>query len=137
MSAKFYHVCGRAYDNNGKLHVVTVVGKVEQGTRKEEVTLENPKLKYDDESKKVFDAKVSYFEKTFYRELTVGAAICHPEDEFDEEIGINIAKSRIKKGIAIGKLSTNDLSMLTYDAVYAELLVKLNYIVNHIDNYIG
>ena len=40
MAEKFYHICGRAYDDDGKMHIVTVVGKVKQGSEKVDVKLD-------------------------------------------------------------------------------------------------
>jgi hypothetical protein len=63
-------------------------------------------------------------------------SICHPLDKFDEEVGINIAKGRIERGQDLGQLETSNVTMLTEDAIMAEILVKLNHIVNNIDEYI-
>jgi len=68
--------------------------------------------------------------------LTIGMSICHPYDKFDEEIGIKVAKSRIEKGDVLGTLETSDVTMLTKDAIMAELMVKLNHVMGHIDQYL-
>lgn len=135
MSTKFHEIWAKAFDSDGNCHVITVVGKVEQGTEKETVELVNPKM-YDPKGREVLDASISYKEKRLFRTLSIAASICHPQDKFDKKIGIKIAKRRIKNGDIIGSLKTNDLSMLTADAVQAELLVKLNHIAKNIDKYI-
>ena len=58
-------------------------------------------------------------------------------DVFDKEKGEEIAKSRIKNGQSIGSLETNDVTMLTEDAILSEIFVKLMYITDNIDKYIN
>ena len=141
MAEKFYHICGRAYDDDGKMHIVTVVGKVEQGSEKVDVKLDANDIAifvnkngYDIQAN---DISINFKDKRFSRKLEIGVSICHPLDKFDEEVGVRIAKRRIKNGDIIGTLRTNDLSMLTQDGVYAELLVKLNHIKDNIEKYIS
>jgi len=57
-------------------------------------------------------------------------------DEFDEEKGIEVAKARIAAGDNLGVLETNSVTMLTDDAIMAELFVKLNYMTENIDDYL-
>jgi hypothetical protein len=64
-------------------------------------------------------------------------SICHPSDTFDEEVGVEIAKARIENGYDLGKLETSNVTMLTEDAIMAELVTKLNYVSEHIDDYIS
>lgn len=141
MAEKFYHICGRAYDDDGKMHIVTVVGKIEQGSEKVDVKLDTDYIPIfvnrNGHEVKTNDISINFKEKRFSRELEIGASICHPLDKFSEETGVRIAKRRIKNGDIIGTLRTNDLSMLTQDGVYAELLVKLNHIKDNIEKYIG
>ena len=141
MAEKFYHICGRAYDDDGKMHIVTVVGKVEQGSEKVDVKLDANDIpifvnKIGDEIQ-ANDISINFKDKRFSRKLEIGVSICHPLDKFSEETGVRIAKRRIKNGDIIGTLRTNDLSMLTQDGVYAELLVKLNHIKDNIEKYIS
>ena len=141
MAEKFYHICGRAYDDDGKMHIVTVVGKVEQGSEKVDVKLDANDIPIfvdrNGNEVKTNDISINFKEKRSSRELEIGESICHPPDKFDEEVGVRIAKRRIKNGDIIGTLNTNDLSMLTQDGVYAELLVKLNHIKDNIEKYIS
>jgi hypothetical protein len=58
-------------------------------------------------------------------------------DEFDEEIGAEIAKARIERGEDAGTIETSDVTMLTEDAIMAELLVKLQWICKNIDDYLS
>ena len=68
--------------------------------------------------------------------MTIGFSICHPEDEFNEQEGINVAKRRIREGEDVGSIFTWNVTMLTKDAIEAELKCKLAYICQHIDDYI-
>ena len=141
MAEKFYHICGRAYDDDGKMHIVTVVGKVKQGSEKVDVKLDTDYIPIfvdrNGNEVKTNDISINFKEKRFSRELEIGVSICHPLDKFSEETGVRIAKRRIKNGDIIGTLKTNDLSMLAQDGVYAELLVKLNHIKDNIEKYIS
>lgn len=133
MSRKFYHVFGKTKASDGKEHVVTVVGEFVQ-TRKPTTITEI----VDVEAKpfSFVQGELKYNIKHLNRKLTLGMSICHPKDDFDEEIGVEIAKKRIKQGIDIGTLETNDVTMLTEDAIFAELMVKLNHILENIDDYL-
>ena len=141
MAEKFYHICGRAYDDDGKMHIVTVVGKVKQGSEKVDVKLDTDYIPIfvdrNGHEVKTNDISINFKDKRFSRKLEIGVSICHPLDKFSEETGVRIAKRRIKNGDIIGTLKTNDLSMLTQDGVYAELLVKLNHIKDNIEKYIS
>lgn len=127
------HVVGEGTDSAGVKHKVVVVGRREQG-RKQERFYEDVTIPFEN---KHANGELVYSKRTFYRNLKVAAAICNPEDEFDEEVGIKIAKRRIVNGEEIGALHTSDVTMLTDDAVFYELTCKLNYITEHIDDYIG
>ena len=133
MKTKYYHVFGRVKDKEGQEHVVTVVGKFEQTRKQEEVkevvdveTLPNVFVKGD----------LTYKVKQLKRKLTLGVSICHPLDDFDEEVGVEIAKKRIENCQDVGYLETSNVTMLTEDAIMAELVVKLNYILGHIEDYL-
>lgn len=130
---KYYHLYGNAVDSIGENHVVTVVGKLEQGSEKVSVV---GGLRAKVSKTSVIDGIVIYPAKKLQKKLTIGMAICHPTDEFDEEYGVKVAKSRIKDGRDIGSIYTNDITMLTEDAIMSELLVKLQHVIENIDDYI-
>ena len=119
MKTKFYHAWAKATSINGDEHYVTVVGKFEQ-SRKEEIVQDV--IPVETKPNTFVDGVLTYGVKNLNRKLTLGVSICHPLDKFDEEVGIKIAKGRIER--------------LTEDAIMAEILVKLNHIVNSIDEYI-
>lgn len=133
MSVKYFHVYGKTKTDNGEEHVVTIVGKFEQKRKnmpiKESVDVEALNGSF-------VKGELNYNIKKLNRKLTLGLSICHPMDKFDEEIGVEIAKSRINKGITLGSLETSDVTMLTEDAIFAELMTKLNYVIGHIEEYL-
>lgn len=131
---KYYHLYADAIDKDGEKHVVTVVGKFKQNYVPKEITQSVP---VEVKPGTTINGKLTYNKRTLYRVLTVGISICHPLDEFDEEFGIELAKARIEKGEDAGTIETNDVTMLTEDAIMAELLTKLMYVTNRIDDYVS
>lgn len=131
---KFYHVFGRIKDDNGQEHVVTVVGKLEQLREKQEF---NEEVDVEVVPTKFVKGNLSYEVKQLKRKLTLGVSICHPLDDFDEEVGVEIAKKRIENRQDVGSIETSSVTMLTEDAIMAELVTKLNYILEHLEDYIS
>lgn len=131
---KFYHAWAKATSRNGDEHYVTVVGKFEQ-SRKEEIVQDVVPVETNPNT--IVDGILTYGVKNLNRKLTLGVSICHPSDTFNEEIGINIAKRRINRGQVLGQIETSNVTMLTEDAIMAEILVKLNHICQNIDEYIS
>ena len=132
MRTRFYDLHMECKDKDGERHVVTVVGRLTQKNVRKAFE-ENTLLSI---GAKTVNGKVSFSKRMMERELTIGVSICHPKDEFDKEVGIKIAKSRIKNGYDCGSVYSNSPTMLTEDAVMAELLVKLSYICTNIDKFI-
>ena len=131
---KHFSLWAEAIDANGEKHYVTVVGKFTQNYVPKEITQEVP---VEVKPGTIVNGKLTYNKRTLHRVLTVGVSICHPLDEFDEEFGKELAKARIEKGEDAGTIETNDVTMLTEDLIMAELLGKLTYICNNIDDYIA
>lgn len=130
---KFYHAWAKATSSNGDEHYVTVVGKFEQ-SRKEKIVQDV--VPVETKPNTIVDGILTYGVKNLNRKLTLGVSICHPSDTFNEEIGINIAKRRINRGQDLGQIETSNITMLTEDAIMAEILVKLNHICQNIDTYL-
>lgn len=130
----FYHLYATAKAADGSDHIVTVVGKLERTKKLTEFTEVVP---VEVKPGSFINGELKFEKKLFNRKLTLGVSICHPMDDFDEEVGVEIAKARIEKGENVGVLETSSVTMLTEDAVMAEILVKLQYIVSHIDEYIS
>lgn len=129
----YYHVYGIAKTGRKK-HVVTVVGKFEQSRENTEVT---EIVDVETKPTNFVKGELKYKVKQMKRKLTLGMSICHPSDKFDEEVGIKIAKSRIENGYDLGSLETSSVTMLTEDAIMCELITKLNFIIEHIEDYIS
>lgn len=130
MKEKFYHISGKAVDSNGITHHVTVVGKRVRETVHgfEEETVYNE----SGSEQGVLMFKV----KNKLRRFTMGYAICHPDDEFNEEIGINLAKRRIETD-PIGTIESYNVTMLNDDQNEMMVLIELAHIIKNIDKYIG
>ena len=131
---KYYSNWIKATDSKGQTHYVTVCAKVETN-RTKELMHESTKIKLKPYT--YVDGLVAYEAKRPTRKLTLGLSICHPSDKFNEQVGIELAKKRIERGYVLGELETHTMTMLTPDAVMAEIIVKLNHISANIDKYIG
>ena len=130
---KFFHLYANATAEDGKNHIVTIVGKLVQSKKMTEFAETVP---VEFRPGAFLDGELKFKRNIFNRKLTLGMSICHPLDTFDIEKGVEIAKGRIERGESLGSLETSSVTMLTDDAVMAELLVKLNYVTEHIDDYL-
>jgi hypothetical protein len=134
MKTKYFSMWQKATDKDGQDHYVTVVGQLVQ-TREREMVQEVVPVEINDNT--FVDGVLTYPSKKLLKKtLTLGVSICHPKDEFDKEVGFKIAKARILKGNTIGSLQTSGITMLTEDAIMAEIYTKLTYISDNIDKYI-
>ena len=133
MKTKYYSLWHEAIDANGEKHYVTVVGKFTQNYIPKPITQEVP---VEVKPGTTVNGKLTFNKRTLHRTLTVGVSICHPADTFDEEFGVELAKARIERGQDAGKIETNNVTMITEDLIMAELLGKLTFICNNIDDYI-
>lgn len=131
---KFYHIYGKAVDSNDNCHYVTIVGMLEQSRARNIV---QEKMRVEAKPTKFVEGVLTYPYKTLHRKLTLSLSICHPNDEFNEDYGVQLAKKRIQRGETLGSLETSNVTMLTEDAIMGELMVKLNHVCQNIDEYIG
>ena len=129
---KYFHVYGIAKTGR-KNHVVTVVGKFEQSRENTEVT---EIVDVETKPTNFVKGELKYKVKQMKRRLTLGMSICHPSDTFDEEVGVEIAKARIEKGYDLGSIETTNVTMLTEDAIMAELVTKLNHVIENIEKFL-
>ena len=129
---KYFHVYGIAKTGRKK-HVVTVVGKFEQSRDWTDMT---EIVDVETKPNNFVKGELRYKTKQMKRKLTLGLSICHPSDKFDEEVGVELAKARIEKGYDVGSLETSNVTMLTEDAIMAELVTKLNYVIEHIEKFL-
>lgn len=127
MRHKTYSMYGKAIDKNGFDHIVTVVGEFEQFKEtvavSQEVIIENKK------------GLLTTEDKVKMRSIKFGYAICHTDDEFDNEKGVDIAKKRAVND-PVGMLTTINPTMLTIDMCTMLVFGELNHIINNIDEYI-
>ena len=130
---KYYHQSGPAVDKNGVERMITVVGKFEQ-TRQPVEFESNASI--EEWPGKEVKGKLTLSRKLLTRKFTMGLAICDPTDTYDEEIGIKVAKKRIKQGNDLGTVYTNDVTMLTVDGCLAELNNKFKFVSENIDKYL-
>ena len=134
MKTKYFSLWADAIDANGEKHIVTVVGKFTQNYVPKQVTQEVP---VEVKPGTYVNGKLTFNKRTLHRTLTLGVSICHPLDKFDEAFGVELAKARIERGQDAGTIETNDVTMLTEDLIMCEILGKLSYICNHVDDYIS
>ncbi len=133
MKKKLYTLYGNAFDKNGQKHVVTVVGLFEQFKEDVDVIKSVPvEVKNDSWT----DGILIFNKKQKVRTFTTAYSICHPDDEFNDVVGIELAESRLKTR-PIGQLSSVDVTMLTPDMCNMVLFNELTHIINNIDKYIG
>jgi hypothetical protein len=130
---KYFHLYGNATAEDGKNHIVTIVGKLVQSKKMTEFSETVP---VEFRPGAFLDGELKFKRNIFNRKLTLGMSICHPLDTFDIEKGVEVAKGRIERGESLGSLETSSVTMLTDDAVQAELLVKLQYVIDHIDDFL-
>lgn len=134
MKEKFYTFNGKSKDKNGIEHIVTIVGKFTQEKVDEFVTKE---INVEDEKKdnKYVKGLITYPVRKKKRTLTYAVSICHPDDEFNEDEGIRIAKKRIEEK-PLGQLQTTLVTTLCEDQINFILFGELNYVINNIDKFI-
>lgn len=133
MKTKFFHLYGNAIAADGKNHIVTIVGKLETGRKRKEFK-ETVPVEIRDGA--FLNGELKFERKVFTRKLTLGMSICHPSDTFNERKGVEIAKTRMENGDTLGSIETNSVTMLTDDAVLAEVLVKLAHVTDNINEYL-
>ena len=135
MKQKFYSMYGTAVDLYGDKHIVTIVGEYTQEKVETEVTKEMD-IVDDFKPTRVVKGKLTYPTKIKIRTLTYAVSICHPDDEYNEEIGIELAKKRINEK-PMGQLTTSLVTTLCEDQIKLILFGELNYVINNIDKFIG
>ena len=132
MSKKFYSMHGTAKDANGQPHVVTIVGMFEST---KETLVKNEDVIVDVSPTKNVEGKLTYEVKKPIRKLTYAYSICHPEDKFNEQTGIDIAKTRIHSN-PMGQLITPYVTCLCKDQIELILFGELKFILDNIDRFL-
>ena len=80
-------------------------------------------------------ADVIFRNKVREKTLKIGYAICSSEDEYNENVGVAIAKKRAKKS-PVGVVSTTSFTMLQDDQCNALVENEANFIEKNLDKYI-
>ena len=132
MKEKIYSMHGTAIDNNGQEHEVTIAGVYTQVTTYE-TKHKLVQVPIDDD--KSVDGYLSFNRKQIKRNLKYSFSICHPEDDFNEEFGIQKAIKRAKTS-PMGELETKYITTLCPDQINIILYGELQHIINNIDKYI-
>lgn len=130
MKTKLFKLIDDVIDENGKKHTITLVGKL---TEDKETVLNAERAEMNVE--KCSDGVLIYNKTNKYRLLQYAFSICHPEDEYDEEVGVKIATKRIKN-MPFGSLKTYQLNTLRDNQVNFILLGVLLYIKKNIKKFI-
>ena len=135
MKRKIYHMHGKTTDQNGLEHVVTMVGESTQET--EEKNVATP-ISVINENDRKDEAILIEKEKQKIRKLRYDYSICHPQDvpNFNEELGVTIAKRRIKSR-PLGELTTKFRTSLCPDQIELILFGELKHVMDNIDKFIG
>lgn len=137
MKEKFYSMHGTAVDKNGEEHIVTIVGQYLK-TKETDMVTENANkvLKVNDYPNLFVDSAILSVPQTkTVRTLTYAFSICHPDDIFNEEIGVEIAKRRIKE-FPLGQMKTDMITTLCPDQIKWILFGELKHVMDNIDKYI-
>lgn len=100
---KYFHLYGNATAEDGKNHIVTIVGKLVQSKKMTEFAETVP---VEFRPGAFLDGELKFKRNIFNRKLTLGMSICHPLDTFDIEKGVEVAKARIERGESLGSLET-------------------------------
>ena len=137
MKEKFYSMHGTAVDKNGEEHIVTIVGQYLK-TKETDIVTENANkvLKINNYPNLFVDSAILSAPQTkTVRTLTYAFSICHPSDIFNEEIGVEIAKRRIKE-FPLGQMKTDMITTLCPDQIKWILFGELKHVMDNIDKYI-
>lgn len=137
MKEKFYSMHGTAVDKNGEEHIVTIVGQYLK-TKETDIVTENANkvLKINNYPNLFVDSAILSAPQTkTVRTLTYAFSICHSDDIFDEQIGIDIAKRRIKE-FPLGQMKTDMITTLCPDQIKWILFGELKHVMDNIDKYI-
>lgn len=134
MKQKFYHLVGKAVDANGLEHIVTIVGEYTKGT---EEFPEIANVGVERKENNMVDGLLIFPNKRKVRRLRYAYSICHTDDlsRYDEELGVELAKRRIKNN-PLGELETTFKTSLCDDQIKLILFGELKHIMDNVDKFI-
>lgn len=129
---KTYKVTKEVTDSRGNVYKIFVYGEVAEDNALEGVEVR--RVNYQHGSKKVVSASTEDSvilplgdNCSPVKKLNFGFAICAPEDEFNEQKGIEIARKRFSKS----PITTQDCRFLKKDMVEAILNQTAEYVAEH------
>lgn len=112
-------------DGKGKSHVVTIVGIYSLENKLNDIII------YKDEGIFITNSI------TKIKTLSIGHAIQNPSDEYNKEIGINLATKRaLSKKYRLGYIQTEDLRMLSDSMNMAIIENQVEFIYNNKNKFI-
>jgi len=132
MARKIFSMYGTAIDEEGKEHIVTVAGVYTQTVTYEPI---EKQVQIPVNDKKSVDGTLKFLKKGKKRKLVYAFSICHPDDNFNEEIGKQKALKRVKTN-PMGELETKFITSLCPDQINLILYGELKHIINNIGHYI-
>ena len=131
---KSYLKTGSAYVGNGRIVTILVYGELWETETVDGIYVQRIGLSRD--GKRIMERGSGSigvlgtpYSKTKY--FNMGWAICSPDDEYNEEIGIEIAKSRFLKS----PLSTQSGTFLTNDMIDAILDNEIRFMQNNLSKF--
>lgn len=131
MKTKKFNLTDTVVDENGQKHIITIVGILTE-SKESDLNMEYAHFNVKGCSP---DAFFLYKKNNKFKLLQYAFSICHPDDEFNERIGIELAEKRINKR-PFGSLKTYQLGTLSDEQVEFILLGELLYIKKNINKYI-
>lgn len=129
MKDKILKMISLAIDKDGNSHMVTLVGRYR---KVKEYQSKETKIPQQNGLTKTVIEPI----KKIKREFAMAYAICHPEDEFDANIGELVALRRIGDGKTIGTLVSYDVTMLNDKQCELLMTYEMARITENINNYI-
>ncbi len=133
MKKKEYFVEGEVKDSNGDLRHIVLLGVL---TQEKIIDIKEKIVEVPVNEKKSVNGVLTFPRKQTIRKLTYSFSICHPEDKYDVNQGLKIARRRIETN-PMGELETMYVTTLCDDQVKHILNGELQYIINNIDKFIN
>ena len=127
---KTYSVIKPVTDNNGRTYTIFVYGEVTENNALDGIEVR--RVRYHNGSNDIEAINESriyplWDNRSTEKVLNFGFAICAPEDDFNEEIGIKLAKKRFSRA----PIRTQDCRFLKEDMVKAILNQTADYVAEH------
>ena len=132
MKKKEYFVEGEVKDANGDLRHIVLLGVL---TQEKIIDIKEKVVNVPINDKKSVKGVLTFPRKQTIRKLVYSFAICHPDDKYDVNQGLSIARKRVDTN-PMGELETMYITTLCDDQVMHILNGELQYIINNIDKFV-